>query len=1047
MTRKIKKVEIDSFRAYRDKEIFDMTTNGEVANLVVVYAPNGSGKTSFFDAVEWTLSGEIKRISDNNRVKEIADIEKGHILKNKYNDKTVGMVDILFSDNEEIKVSTKEIKGNRKTDYTEGDELYITSKIKKIRKNKKNNIIQKNILTHDQVDKFLRFQNSKERYDALKIFWDVNGDTEIFKNLIVILHGVEIQRDEIEKKRKAVLTDLEKLKMDSRLLKKLNEKIILMNTSFFREKENMISLLTNNNSKEVFDECIKRKVQKEKYLSDTNYNQNNIEFLIMNYMDGYQNKKEYIKKINEIQLKKEYENQNKLKMYTKKETEQKKYLNEKNNIQERMQSLLLIIENYDLLLELDRQKNDLENEKYQLLNDRERIGNQLLKVEENLFDAKNILNETRRELVGNSTEIDKVNELLRVVGSEKKKSKISKELHELLKAIDRNEKDINGIEFINKKYLEILDMELMLLIKNKSISTYLSKECSEAFEQLLIVSEEINAVNIEVKRNENKLKLLKKIGDDISRMKKIGIDILSNKKESTCPLCNSSYTSLDTLLKQISKNNQELYEINDLSNEIEKLKKQAASLKDFLKECYDRFIVSLNIEMETHDKEINKLQEKTSSQQALYKSKLSEIIKYEEDERLETELLKYFHLTNIEGFNNQEIHKLNTLYKDKKETLLENEKKVLKVVLDLEIKMEEITHKNKQNEVLLNQIEVMIQKVLNNSIYKNCMDNKMVINDLNLAEIKPLYKNLNKEYKKIQYEIEALDSEIVIIKEDINNLNYDEVNRNIKKIEMEIEIIQQEINSYSDKFIRYFGHNNIQEVHLRNENNSLVKRSKELNEEIDVLLEISNTLSSYLTSDIKINKEKEIEDLNIDYEYVSKKIEELKIIKNVSHEYIKDRIEKVFNLKSVNKIFQMIDPHPKMTDIVFKLDETVKDSLGLNIMCKGRSQQSQPEAPILYLSSAQVNILSLSIFLASAIESTNEFSTILMDDPIQHLDGLNVLSFIDLLRIICFTLDKQIVISTHDERFFNLLQKKIDSRYFSAKYLRLTSNGRIVDRV
>ena len=89
------------------------------------------------------------------------------------------------------------------------------------------------------------------------------------------------------------------------------------------------------------------------------------------------------------------------------------------------------------------------------------------------------------------------------------------------------------------------------------------------------------------------------------------------------------------------------------------------------------------------------------------------------------------------------------------------------------------------------------------------------------------------------------------------------------------------------------------------------------------------------------------------------------------------------------------------------------------------NEESKDEIdPILYLSSAQVNILSLSIFLAKALQNKDVMvNTIFMDDPIQYLDSINVLSFIDLLRSITSDkqLDRQVVISTHDENFFNLL--------------------------
>ena len=66
-----------------------------------------------------------------------------------------------------------------------------------------------------------------------------------------------------------------------------------------------------------------------------------------------------------------------------------------------------------------------------------------------------------------------------------------------------------------------------------------------------------------------------------------------------------------------------------------------------------------------------------------------------------------------------------------------------------------------------------------------------------------------------------------------------------------------------------------------------------------------------------------------------------------------------------------------------------------------------------------------------------------MDDPIQYLDSINVLSFIDLLRTIITKEKRQIVISTHDKNFYQLLQKKLDSQYYNSKFIELESYGKI----
>lgn len=55
---KIKRIIIKNFRGFGDKVTFEF----EEKALVLLFAPNGSGKTSLLDAIEWCLTGDIKRL-------------------------------------------------------------------------------------------------------------------------------------------------------------------------------------------------------------------------------------------------------------------------------------------------------------------------------------------------------------------------------------------------------------------------------------------------------------------------------------------------------------------------------------------------------------------------------------------------------------------------------------------------------------------------------------------------------------------------------------------------------------------------------------------------------------------------------------------------------------------------------------------------------------------------------------------------------------------------------------------------------------------------
>ena len=68
---KFKKIEISAFRIYDDPEdaTFDFSLkDGDVADFVSIYAPNGFGKTSFYDAVEWGMTNFVQRFWQHKNI-------------------------------------------------------------------------------------------------------------------------------------------------------------------------------------------------------------------------------------------------------------------------------------------------------------------------------------------------------------------------------------------------------------------------------------------------------------------------------------------------------------------------------------------------------------------------------------------------------------------------------------------------------------------------------------------------------------------------------------------------------------------------------------------------------------------------------------------------------------------------------------------------------------------------------------------------------------------------------------------------------------------
>lgn len=167
-------------------------------------------------------------------------------------------------------------------------------------------------------------------------------------------------------------------------------------------------------------------------------------------------------------------------------------------------------------------------------------------------------------------------------------------------------------------------------------------------------------------------------------------------------------------------------------------------------------------------------------------------------------------------------------------------------------------------------------------------------------------------------------------------------------------------------------------------------------------------------------------------------------IDGIQH-YLEKFVDSYFELDLINRLYNAIDPHPDYKEIQFKCDFKLKNPR-LKVLVNSREDGKESIVPNLYFSTAQINILSFCIFLAKALFATDDegksMDCIFIDDPIQALDDINILSIIDLLRNVAFSMDKQIVLTTHDRNFFELLQKKVPDTLFNSRFITLPERGK-----
>lgn len=127
--------------------------------------------------------------------------------------------------------------------------------------------------------------------------------------------------------------------------------------------------------------------------------------------------------------------------------------------------------------------------------------------------------------------------------------------------------------------------------------------------------------------------------------------------------------------------------------------------------------------------------------------------------------------------------------------------------------------------------------------------------------------------------------------------------------------------------------------------------------------------------------------------------------------------------ETIQKIYKYLNPNLKFDEFNIRIDNTnprnnrmILEVIGLN---------GSKMSPAYSFSSAQSNVLAISLFLSFALtQNWSNLDCIFMDDPIQNMDDINIHNFVDILRNIIKNTDKQIFISTHDERIFKFMKNK-----------------------
>jgi DNA repair protein SbcC/Rad50 len=922
---RLHKISVDHFRGYRQQAVFNVNNT----DLLILSGPNGMGKTSFFDSIEWGFTGKLFRFEDPNEEKG-----KSHFI-NFQPYESPAKVQIEFGDGKNNYTLTRKVTNfiGRDTDYglnkskltiyredvglVEGDAANILLNdimLKNEWKDKvnfKDVFSQYHVLTQDKLKSFVNGLKGPERYNQISSIIGTHRFLKYGSEFSLIRREIESKIEKIENQVELVKVEINTLEENvsesgvnignQKNLATYVEQIVKENNIVVEDKVNITS---QNDIKyyinTLLEKILSTKKQLEQSISIYDNQQTDLNRIIKNKGEYYLNIKEYGKLTKFIPLAQKarrlsYLSENLSSFIT--------YTNKNQELKDNLRDVLNKQQSNDKEIEFI---NNIRNLLSGLVNSLTKVSERYPKLKEKGISLLALLGNWR----------DIVNNYDQTIGEYNNSNKdmsFIKPLGLYLKRIeDRLDDIVNNIQNCREEKNNNQTLLVKLTTELNSLSTQDEKQ-----------KEVLNAAREFLKEKFN-----------------------NNIQVDKCPVCstNQDYNELLTKIEmQLEIEN--VLIINKIQ-EIDELKKQINQLDDTIKnflhkedECLDELLNIFKTPLSQLENTLNHLyfyQKEYSNQVLEIKNRISAIDVTQKE------------LTNIVS---QDLSINNSNFSNIEE-ILQSELK--KLISSLEHFNLDIFNSNLND--LERKASLLKDKITNFEIY---LSDKQI----NKLEIE---SSLESSIRKINIE---KDKKVNLL------LNYNFVEKELLKVSSQIE--------NDNNFIKI---------------SNLRKQLKSMEKELDDLFLVKNRLS-------KLHKAVD------------------SVVSKMNQDVLSE------NEQFVNSIFNRIYPHPFYRNISFELESNRSNNKILTLRVN-REHDGKDINPAYTFSSAQINVVAISIFLAMSLrQQCTNLKTILLDDPIQSMDDLNIFSFIDILRGFASEgvfedLKKQFILSTHDEKIYRLMKKK-----------------------
>lgn len=1038
----IKQVIVQNFRIYKGKRVFDFSAGGVPARLVVLFAPNGMGKTSFFDAVEWTFTETVDRF-EKLKNKNV----EGAVLRNTEVDSSEEASVAIHMDNGEwVKRTVPALNGRTKRDVGKGRlQFSEDSSLERIVGEDKGKSWANLMLQHHKIDGFIAAANPQELYREWCGLWDPSGEerkcfeqsyqksrqkkTELdkageeYEKLEVAYHALDQNRKFVERLTRDV-EEFNCLPWEARL--EVPDFSVIMPDEYMKWCENIDLRIIRLQSRRT--DCEEgEKYIRERLEEDVNrYNvlvqrkqENDQEIQLANKkIDGCQRKMELLALRTDLMTQLEAVNR-----------EVKTF----SSLEDRGQEWYSKIYQYFYApVTSSLWKRNMEDTEHRLRETEMTRDNLRLYIAEK-YSAM----EAQEDYKILRLHMEEIEEL------EAKKEELKAEREEAQRQCTILEEQLSGLKQkhtqLEKKYIysfeEVLEQyrqgDLDCRDEDRKAEK-IRKALVQQLQEYTITEECLKMAGRKLEEEEGMANRLRQIAEE-ARI------LIDECHLSQCPVCQTVFKDSAILM-------QSTYRVSSLRGE--RLK---AEMKEMTQQLADQK-KSANAFVTEHNLYIGNLITTVEQKEGTKRRKLAKIqqqyektVRQIEKQARQIALLKsadqerglYTKYTSdgIEAWHRKRVSEQKRELKRLEEILESVEKKAASeqayiIGLQKEMKCEE---ERIQNIALNLQDDIAMMQEEKDTILQYTFEDIQAINGAAKREKEKLAGRLRECNDALeQYrDVEESMRQVFLEKSELYQKANNEIRQKVDAIANQmgkIISLPKQVRRMEASVGKVWREEAKEKKRQLSEQRQQMEKSLEIlhrmqyNREMENYFTSHRTLKQQLDESRSVQEERQKEYLEAEKEYQAAK------------NRIESSLKRFFEDFPINDIYEKLEPHDTLKQLICEFGFNKEDKPELTFKVVGKDNKKY--SPEWYFSTAQLNVVAFSVFLGRALQAEDApIQSILIDDPVGHFDEMNVVCFVDLLRNIVENTGRQLIISTHEERVFGLLQRKLPKTEYPVCYI------------